>query len=180
MVMVRQQQEANARERARTQSLNTAFTALRTLIPIKHVSKAEMLRLAFSYIAHLTNILLMGKDGEERQPCFSALYGTKGEMEDKQAKSICMFCLSNQKKGGQLVGACFQNPYLDTIEPLEEWATVRERKGDISTKTDCGKEPSLGAIGKVNALHQEKCLLAWEALSPCNKAVDREQLLMTN
>ncbi|XP_061486196.1 transcription factor 15 isoform X2 [Rhineura floridana] len=104
VVVVKQRQAANARERDRTQSVNTAFTALRTLIPTEPVdrklSKIETLRLASSYIAHLANVLLLGEGGEEGQPCFSALYGTKGEMEGKQPRSICTFCLSNQRKGG--------------------------------------------------------------------------------
>lgn len=64
VVVVRQRQAANARERDRTQSVNTAFTALRTLIPTEPVdrklSKIETLRLASSYIAHLANVLLLG------------------------------------------------------------------------------------------------------------------------
>ncbi|KAJ3602396.1 hypothetical protein NHX12_030151 [Muraenolepis orangiensis] len=50
---------ANARERDRTQNVNSAFTALRTLIPTEPVdrklSKIETLRLASSYISHLAN-----------------------------------------------------------------------------------------------------------------------------
>ncbi|OWK56618.1 Transcription factor 15 [Lonchura striata] len=103
MVMVKQRQAANARERDRTQSVNTAFTALRTLIPTEPVdrklSKIETLRLASSYISHLANVLLLGEGCEDGQPCFSAIYGTKGDLDSKQPRSICTFCLSNQRKG---------------------------------------------------------------------------------
>ncbi|POI20897.1 hypothetical protein CIB84_015356 [Bambusicola thoracicus] len=104
MVMVKQRQAANARERDRTQSVNTAFTALRTLIPTEPVdrklSKIETLRLASSYISHLANVLLLGEGCEDGQPCFSAIYGAKGDLDSKQPRSICTFCLSNQRKGG--------------------------------------------------------------------------------
>ncbi|XP_010143031.1 PREDICTED: basic helix-loop-helix transcription factor scleraxis, partial [Buceros rhinoceros silvestris] len=67
----RQRHTANARERDRTNSVNTAFTALRTLIPTepadRKLSKIETLRLA--------------SDSEKSQP-----------------KQICTFCLSNQRK----------------------------------------------------------------------------------
>ncbi|NWY08106.1 SCX factor, partial [Nothoprocta ornata] len=60
----RQRHTANARERDRTNSVNTAFTALRTLIPTepadRKLSKIETLRLASSYISHLGNVLLAG------------------------------------------------------------------------------------------------------------------------
>ncbi|XP_027329127.3 transcription factor 15 [Anas platyrhynchos] len=115
VVMVKQRQAANARERDRTQSVNTAFTALRTLIPTEPVdrklSKIETLRLASSYISHLANVLLLGEGCEDGQPCFSAIYGAKGELESKQPRSICTFCLSNQRKGGgrrDLGGNCLK------------------------------------------------------------------------
>lgn len=99
----RQRAAANARERDRTQSVNTAFSALRTLIPTqpadRKLSKVETLRLASSYISHLANVLLLGEGCEDGQPCFSAIYGAKGELESKQPRSICTFCLSNQRKG---------------------------------------------------------------------------------
>ncbi|XP_033922903.1 transcription factor 15 [Melopsittacus undulatus] len=115
MVMVKQRQAANARERDRTQSVNTAFTALRTLIPTEPVdrklSKIETLRLASSYISHLANVLLLGEGCEDGQPCFSAIYGAKGDLDSKQPRSICTFCLSNQRKVGgrrDLGGNCLK------------------------------------------------------------------------
>uniref|UniRef100_H3BXP8 Si:ch211-246m6.4 n=1 Tax=Tetraodon nigroviridis TaxID=99883 RepID=H3BXP8_TETNG len=80
-----QRQAANARERDRTHSVNTAFTALRTLIPTepadRRLSKVETLRLASSYISHLANVLLLGDECRDGQPCH-----------------ICTFCLSNQRR----------------------------------------------------------------------------------
>ncbi|KAL2103232.1 hypothetical protein ACEWY4_000100 [Coilia grayii] len=102
VLIVKQRNAANARERDRTQSVNTAFTALRTLIPTEPIdrklSKIETLRLASSYIAHLANVLLLGDGSEEGQPCLSAVYA-QGASDSKQPRSICTFCLSKQKKG---------------------------------------------------------------------------------
>ncbi|XP_070796353.1 transcription factor 15 [Pituophis catenifer annectens] len=105
VVVVKQRQAANARERDRTQSVNTAFTALRTLIPTEPVdrklSKIETLRLASSYISHLANVLLLGEGCQDGQPCFRALCGAKGEGGPPgPPRSICTFCLSNQRKRG--------------------------------------------------------------------------------
>ncbi|XP_072536964.1 transcription factor 15 [Salminus brasiliensis] len=101
VLIVKQRNAANARERDRTQSVNTAFTALRTLIPTEPVdrklSKIETLRLASSYISHLANVLLTGDGGEDAQPCLSA--GCRGDGSGKQPRTICTFCLSNQRKG---------------------------------------------------------------------------------
>ncbi|XP_061591285.1 transcription factor 15 [Cololabis saira] len=100
VVVMKQRSAANARERGRTQSVNTAFTALRTLIPTEPVdrklSKIETLRLASSYISHLANVLLIGDGGADGQPCLGAVHGESG---GKQPRSICTFCLSNQRKG---------------------------------------------------------------------------------
>ncbi|EFB29582.1 hypothetical protein PANDA_014959, partial [Ailuropoda melanoleuca] len=95
------------RERDRTQSVNTAFTALRTLIPTEPVdrklSKIETLRLASSYIAHLANVLLLGDAADDGQPCFRAAGSAKSAVpaapDGGQPRSICTFCLSNQRKG---------------------------------------------------------------------------------
>ncbi|XP_066558832.1 transcription factor 15 [Amia ocellicauda] len=103
VVVVKQRHAANARERDRTQSVNTAFTALRTLIPTEPVdrklSKIETLRLASSYISHLANVLLVGDGSEDGQPCLTAVYSAQAEGEGKQPRTICTFCLSNQRKG---------------------------------------------------------------------------------
>ncbi|NXH05736.1 SCX factor, partial [Loxia leucoptera] len=95
----RQRHTANARERDRTNSVNTAFTALRTLIPTepadRKLSKIETLRLASSYISHLGNVLLLGDSGGGGQP--TAGFGNGGS-RDAQPRQICTFCLSNQRK----------------------------------------------------------------------------------
>lgn len=55
----------NARERDRTQSVNMAFTTLRTMIPTepcdRKLSKIEILRLAKSYIEHLDAVVVTGE-----------------------------------------------------------------------------------------------------------------------
>uniref|UniRef100_A0A8C9QWW5 Scleraxis bHLH transcription factor n=1 Tax=Scleropages formosus TaxID=113540 RepID=A0A8C9QWW5_SCLFO len=106
-VEARQRNVANARERDRTNSVNTAFSALRTLIPTepadRKLSKIETLRLASSYISHLGNVLLVGEACGDGQPCHaSSIYyqhGSPGrDLENSQPKQICTFCLSNQRK----------------------------------------------------------------------------------
>lgn len=115
----RQRHTANARERDRTNSVNTAFTALRTLIPTepadRKLSKIETLRLASSYISHLGNVLLVGEACGDGQPCHTtpAFYHHGGsspparDTENSQPKQICTFCLSNQRK---LVSARSRRP----------------------------------------------------------------------
>ncbi|XP_057686275.1 transcription factor 15 [Corythoichthys intestinalis] len=103
-VMMKQRSAANARERGRTQSVNSAFTALRTLIPTEPVdrklSKIETLRLASSYISHLANVLLIGDGCADGQPCLDAVHAqAAGDKSGKQPRTICTFCLSNQRKG---------------------------------------------------------------------------------
>ncbi|KAG8542989.1 hypothetical protein GDO81_025633 [Engystomops pustulosus] len=106
----RQRHTANARERDRTNSVNNAFTALRTLIPTepadRKLSKIETLRLASSYISHLGNVLLLGDTCGDGQPCHTSApyyHQTSAspkhrEPEQGQPKQICTFCLSNQRK----------------------------------------------------------------------------------
>ncbi|XP_020392858.1 transcription factor 15 [Rhincodon typus] len=102
-MVVKHRQAANARERDRTHSVNTAFSALRTLIPTepadRKLSKIETLRLASSYISHLGNILLVGEECVDGQPCLATVYSSQNEYESSQPRSICTFCLSNQRKG---------------------------------------------------------------------------------
>ncbi|XP_035470700.1 transcription factor 15 isoform X1 [Scophthalmus maximus] len=102
--MSKQRQAANARERDRTHSVNTAFTALRTLIPTepadRKLSKIETLRLASSYISHLANVLLLGDDCQDGQPCLryqSILHGPAA-LSAPSLRPICTFCLGNQRK----------------------------------------------------------------------------------
>ncbi|XP_030309935.1 transcription factor 15-like [Calypte anna] len=93
---------ANARERDRTHSVNAAFGALRRLIPTRpsdrRLSKVETLRLASSYISHLANVLLLQRRQPEgtaaTQPC-----PQPGPQPGSAApRSICTFCLSEQRK----------------------------------------------------------------------------------
>ncbi|KAM8967350.1 basic helix-loop-helix transcription factor scleraxis [Pelodytes ibericus] len=107
----RQRHTANARERDRTNSVNNAFTALRTLIPTepadRKLSKIETLRLASSYISHLGNVLLLGDTCGDGQPCHTSTpyyqhHTTNASPKHSdQPKQICTFCLSNQRKMGK-------------------------------------------------------------------------------
>ncbi|XP_066540160.1 basic helix-loop-helix transcription factor scleraxis [Hoplias malabaricus] len=111
----RQRNAANARERDRTNSVNMAFTALRTLIPTepadRKLSKIETLRLASSYISHLENVLMVGEACGDGQPCHKSppplhnhLHNShkptapSSDSENSQPKQICTFCLSNQRR----------------------------------------------------------------------------------
>ncbi|XP_057686048.1 transcription factor 15 [Corythoichthys intestinalis] len=100
----KQRQAANARERDRTHSVNTAFTTLRTLIPTepadRKLSKVETLRLACSYISHLANMLMLGEESRDGQPCLHHQAGVHSPAQRSAAplRAICTFCLSNQRK----------------------------------------------------------------------------------
>ncbi|XP_062302820.1 transcription factor 15 [Osmerus eperlanus] len=100
----KQRQAANARERDRTHSVNTAFTALRTLIPTepadRKLSKIETLRLASSYISHLANVLLLGEDCLDGQPClrYQSILQNSTNISNPSLRPICTFCLGNQRK----------------------------------------------------------------------------------
>jgi hypothetical protein len=69
----RQRQVANQRERDRTHSVNSAFLKLRSLIPTepldRKLSKIETLRLAGSYINHLSCVLSMPEEYAD-DPCY--------------------------------------------------------------------------------------------------------------
>jgi len=105
---------ANARERDRTHSVNSAFTTLRTLIPTepadRKLSKIETIRLATSYIAHLQTVLAVGLD-EVDQPCMilrqrassSTAASDDSTQESISPTHICTFCLSASKSKVHLV-----------------------------------------------------------------------------
>lgn len=128
-----QRQAANARERDRTHSVNTAFTALRTLIPTepadRKLSKIETLRLASSYISHLANVLLLGDDCRDGQPClrYQNLLHGPAALTAASLRPICTFCLSNQRKqvsapgynGLNCWGACFRTGELCLHHPVQ-------------------------------------------------------------
>ncbi|KAM7049036.1 basic helix-loop-helix transcription factor scleraxis-like [Acridotheres tristis] len=122
---------ANARERDRTHSVNTAFGALRRLIPTRpadrRLSKVETLRLASSYISHLANVLLLQQRRQDEavaaeepcpqscpQPCPQPAQPCPQPSQPAQPcpqpcsppgasepRSICTFCLSDQRQRHQ-------------------------------------------------------------------------------
>jgi len=79
---------ANARERDRTQSVNSAFDVLRTMIPIdppdRKLSKIETLQLATKYINHLSRVLNHGYESEQE--------------EHNSSYDVCIFCLTNKTR----------------------------------------------------------------------------------
>ncbi|XP_078034203.1 basic helix-loop-helix transcription factor scleraxis isoform X1 [Augochlora pura] len=116
----KQRYQANARERDRTHrsannteekqsilcSVNTAFSALRTLIPTepadRKLSKIETLRLASSYISHLGAVLVAGPINQ--QPCLrmcddgNGVFGANHWPDSQTRPQLCTFCLSIHKK----------------------------------------------------------------------------------
>lgn len=129
-VIMKQRSAANARERGRTQSVNTAFTALRTLIPTEPVdrklSKIETLRLASSYISHLANVLLLGDGGADEQPCLGAhrASGASGAQQPPP-RTICTFCLSSQRKGVR--GAHISDNIVPDLETTRQKEKRKEK-----------------------------------------------------
>ncbi len=108
VVAPRQRVAANARERDRTHSVNSAFTALRDLIPTepknRKLSKIETLRLATSYISHLGTVLLVGDEGID-QPCMHQSLLRAGT--DAGPRVICTFCLSHGAGAGSVKHGAF-------------------------------------------------------------------------
>ncbi|XP_058064270.1 transcription factor 15-like [Anopheles bellator] len=114
---VDQRLQANARERYRTHSVNSAFNTLRQLIPTEPInrklSKIETLRLAKSYISHLLAVLVTGSN---HRPCVEVVnhrkqpeaagspdgdddchWATAGENHRYQRTPICTFCVTFDK-----------------------------------------------------------------------------------
>ncbi|XP_017114328.1 transcription factor 15 [Drosophila elegans] len=87
-------QKINARERYRTFNVNSAYEALRNLIPTepmnRKLSKIEIIRLASSYITHLSSTL---ETGTECQPCLLHKYDNEALV---RRISICTFCLKTK------------------------------------------------------------------------------------
>ncbi len=116
IVEIRPRNTANARERDRTNSVNTAFTALRTLIPTepadRKLSKIETLRLGLQL--HLApGERAAGWRGvwrrpalsqRAREPCiitstiFQRARTPSPDSENSQPRQICTFCLSKQRR----------------------------------------------------------------------------------
>ncbi|XP_022234184.2 transcription factor 15 [Drosophila obscura] len=96
-------QKINARERYRTFNVNAAYEALRSMIPTepmnRKLSKIEIIRLASSYITHLSSTLQTGTDF---QPCLLHKYenegggGGGGAGGPSRRISICTFCLKSK------------------------------------------------------------------------------------
>lgn len=100
-IPLKQRSQANARERDRTHSVNTAFTTLRTLIPTepkdRKLSKIETLRLASSYISHLGTQLMAGPI---EQPCLRLIKSPSDDDSSNSSASnrqVCTFCISHKK-----------------------------------------------------------------------------------
>ena len=111
-VPIRHRYSANARERDRTHSVNSAFVTLRTLIPTepadRKLSKIETLRLATSYISHLHTVLMVGMDSRD-QPCVkhqALVRRGVTSRADYQTSAICTFCLSAAKLKSPNVSSC--------------------------------------------------------------------------
>ncbi|XP_018562199.1 transcription factor 15-like [Anoplophora glabripennis] len=110
---VRQRSQANARERDRTHSVNTAFSTLRTLIPTepkdRKLSKIETLRLASSYISHLGTQLMAGPI---EQPCLRL-----SKLEDESTKTsrhqVCTFCIAHKKSPKTIMAEDFECPNFE-------------------------------------------------------------------
>ncbi|KDR23884.1 transcription factor 15-like isoform X2 [Zootermopsis nevadensis] len=123
--------QANARERDRTHSVNSAFTMLRTLIPTepadRKLSKIETLRLASSYISHLGTQLLAGPVD---QPCLRPSVHPRGDFSPEhqllgaQRSSLCTFCLANQKKVKASATQGAVDPFRYTVQPHGGQAVV--------------------------------------------------------
>lgn len=106
---------ANARERDRTESVNYAFTLLRSLLPTdppnRKLSKIEVLRLAASYIQHLDNVRsAMSVVNTPHCPLTSTIQvmslslfssrfldSTTSNICAKSGKSFCTFCVTAAK-----------------------------------------------------------------------------------
>ncbi|KAK0057889.1 basic helix-loop-helix transcription factor scleraxis [Biomphalaria pfeifferi] len=109
---------ANARERDRTHSVNTAFVTLRTLIPTepadRKLSKIETLRLAASYIAHLSTVLMVGAECSE-QPCIKHQAMIRAHQPMEIPKPVCTFCLSAARHKPMRPDSCM---FKDVRHPL--------------------------------------------------------------
>ncbi|XP_046444727.1 basic helix-loop-helix transcription factor scleraxis-like isoform X1 [Daphnia pulex] len=136
---------ANARERDRTHSVNSAFTALRTLIPTepadRKLSKIETLRLASSYIAHLGTQLVAGPMD---QPCLKHNLPTPG-YDSTNPRPVCTFCLASMKKMQKsLDGFC----YREASQPsnIDPSSIIHELPNIISTPSSDPFEHNLNLL----------------------------------
>ena len=111
----KQRQAANARERSRTHSVNSAFSALRVLIPTepsdRKLSKIETLRLASSYIAHLGSMLVNGT----QCPNVSKAVEHSGAISPSSSSRVCTFCLSLLKAVSEIYSIMISDNTLSSI-----------------------------------------------------------------
>lgn len=94
----------NAKERYRMSSVNDAFTILRSCIPteptVRKLSKVEVLRLASSYISHLSTLIKARAAGDyEEEVCQRYGYIFREKMVFPSQKYICTFCVADRKRG---------------------------------------------------------------------------------
>ncbi|CAG2118322.1 unnamed protein product [Medioppia subpectinata] len=114
----KQRQVANARERDRTESVNSAFITLRSLIPTdppdRKLSKIETLRLAVSYIQHLNNVRNAIFNGEES----ADICVKNSRIGSFTAKTICTFCITDKKQNS------FQELLYETPDTYEDFTLL--------------------------------------------------------
>ncbi|XP_055588021.1 transcription factor 15-like [Uranotaenia lowii] len=115
-----QRTQANARERLRTHSVNSAFTNLRLLIPTepknRKLSKIETLRLAKSYISHLIAVLMTGN---VKHPCLLVQKGQLDSVQDGafltgSTDSSC-FTSETIDHSGSAIGGCSMRANICTF-----------------------------------------------------------------
>ncbi|BES87562.1 Helix-loop-helix DNA-Hypothetical protein domain [Nesidiocoris tenuis] len=93
---------ANARERDRTQNVNTAFIILRAMIPTepadRKLSKIEIIRLATKYIHHLTAAVVTDSS---LNPCAVL----RQQLDDNFVpdSSLCTFCITDGKRSRKTI-----------------------------------------------------------------------------
>jgi len=82
--LYQQRNQANVRERQRTQSLNEAFTKLREIVPTQpsdKLSKRETLKLANMYIDFLNKVLEQGQDGYDPETQASSYLALREDLQ---------------------------------------------------------------------------------------------------
>ncbi|XP_017777617.1 PREDICTED: transcription factor 15 isoform X2 [Nicrophorus vespilloides] len=129
---VRQRSQANARERDRTHSVNSAFSLLRNLIPTepkdRKLSKIETLRLASSYISHLGTQLIAGPID---QPCLRISRHVMDNEQHNSRNSVCTFCIAHKKAPKST--NINQDDYVLCTNTLENQIYFQQEAIEIST-----------------------------------------------
>ncbi|XP_012274933.1 transcription factor 15 isoform X2 [Orussus abietinus] len=116
---------ARRKDEPARQSVNTAFSALRTLIPTepadRKLSKIETLRLASSYISHLGSVLVAGT--MDLQPCFRSDESDRSFSPDRskdpqRRPRVCTFCLAMHRKYNLSVSSQVITSYKNQDGPV--------------------------------------------------------------